>query len=73
MYIVTFREIGAVVRAAALFAPERRPCDEPADREQARRTPPLVIERLAVPRRIADAIRRIVAVLPRLSAGRARV
>ncbi len=30
-----------------------------------------VIERLAVPRRIADAIRRIVAVLPRLSAGRA--
>jgi poly(A) polymerase len=30
-----------------------------------------VIERLAVPRRIADAVRRIVAVLPRLAAGRA--
>jgi poly(A) polymerase len=30
-----------------------------------------VIERLAVPRRIADAVRRIVAVLPRLSNGRA--
>jgi poly(A) polymerase len=30
-----------------------------------------VIERLAVPRRIADAVRRIVAVLPRLSSGRA--
>ena len=30
-----------------------------------------VIERLAVPRRIADAVRRIVAILPRLSAGRA--
>jgi poly(A) polymerase len=30
-----------------------------------------VIERLNVPRRIADAVRRIVAVLPRLSAGRA--
>jgi poly(A) polymerase len=30
-----------------------------------------VIERLAVPRRIADAVRRIVAVLPRLTSGRA--
>jgi poly(A) polymerase len=30
-----------------------------------------VIERLAVPRRVADAVRRIVAVLPRLSSGRA--
>jgi poly(A) polymerase len=30
-----------------------------------------VIERLAVPRRIADAVRRIIAVLPRLSLGRA--
>jgi poly(A) polymerase len=29
-----------------------------------------VIERLAIPRRIADAVRRIVAVLPRLAAGR---
>jgi poly(A) polymerase len=30
-----------------------------------------VIERLAVPRRVADAVRRIVAVLPRLASGRA--
>jgi poly(A) polymerase len=30
-----------------------------------------VIERLAVPRRVADAVRRIVAVLPRLATGRA--
>jgi poly(A) polymerase len=30
-----------------------------------------VIERIAVPRRIADGVRRIVAILPRLAAGRA--
>jgi poly(A) polymerase len=30
-----------------------------------------IIERIAVPRRIADAVRRIVAILPRLTAGRA--
>jgi hypothetical protein len=37
-------KIGAEVPAAALFAPQRRPRDEPAHRQDARTPPAFVIE-----------------------------
>lgn len=55
-----------------LLEPMMEACDGQRDRITAGQEflEPL-IERLALPRRIADAIRRIVAILPRLAAGRA--
>ncbi len=55
-----------------LLEPLREACDGARDRVAAAfdfLEP--IVERLAVPRRVADAMRRIVAVLPRLEAGRA--
>jgi poly(A) polymerase len=81
-----FRLLGAVARttrerreplddvvlwAVLLLEPLREACEGARDRIQAA-TDFLepVVERLAVPRRIADAMRRIVAALPRLESGR---
>jgi poly(A) polymerase len=61
----------AVLWTLLLLEPLREACDGARDRIQAAfdfLEP--IVERLAVPRRIADAIRRIVALLPRLEAGR---
>jgi poly(A) polymerase len=62
----------AVLWTLLLLEPIREACEGPRDRIQAAYDflEPIV-ERLAIPRRIADAIRRIVALLPRLEAGRA--
>jgi poly(A) polymerase len=61
-----------VLWTVLLLEPLREACDGARDRVAAAYDflEPIV-ERLAVPRRIADAMRRIVAVLPRLEAGRA--
>jgi poly(A) polymerase len=62
----------AVLWTLLLLEPLREACEGPRDRIQAAfdfLEP--IVERLAIPRRIADAIRRIVALLPRLEAGRA--
>jgi poly(A) polymerase len=61
-----------VLFALLLLEPMKEACESDRDRISAAFAflDP-VIERLAVPRRIADAVRRIVAVLPRLTAGRA--
>jgi poly(A) polymerase len=62
----------AVLWTLLLLEPIREACEGPRDRIQAAfdfLEP--IVERLAIPRRIADAIRRIVALLPRLEAGRA--
>ena len=48
MYIVTIREVRTVVTAATLFPPERRPRDQAAHRQDARRPPVLRIERWTV-------------------------
>ena len=61
-----------VLWTVVLLEPLREACEGARDRVAAAYDflEPIV-ERLAVPRRIADAMRRIVAVLPRLEAGRA--
>jgi poly(A) polymerase len=61
-----------VLWTVLLLEPLREACEGARDRVAAAYDflEPIV-ERLAVPRRIADAMRRIVAVLPRLEAGRA--
>jgi poly(A) polymerase len=61
-----------VLWTALLLEPLREACDGARDRVAAAYDflEPIV-ERLAVPRRIADAMRRIVAALPRLESGRA--
>jgi poly(A) polymerase len=62
----------AVLWTLLLLEPLREACDGARDRVAAAYDflEPIV-ERLAVPRRIADAMRRIVAALPRLESGRA--
>ncbi len=61
-----------VLWTALLMEPLREACDGARDRVAAAQDflEPIV-ERLAVPRRIADAMRRIIAALPRLESGRA--
>lgn len=61
-----------VLWTALLLEPLREACDGARDRIAAAQDflEPIA-ERLAVPRRVADAMRRIVAVLPRLESGRA--
>ena len=60
-----------VLCALLLLEPMKEACEGEADRVTAAvQFLDPIIERLAMPRRMADALRRIVAVLPRLSAGR---
>jgi poly(A) polymerase len=62
----------AVLWTLLLLEPLREACDGAKDRVGAAFDfLEAIVERLAVPRRIADAMRRIVAALPRLEAGRA--
>jgi poly(A) polymerase len=62
----------AVLWTLLLLEPLREACDGAKDRVAAAFDfLEAIVERLAVPRRIADAMRRIVAALPRLEAGRA--
>jgi poly(A) polymerase len=60
-----------VLWTALLLEPMREICEQARDRVAAAHDflEP-VVERLAVPRRIADAVRRIVAMMPRLESGR---
>lgn len=61
-----------VLFATLLLEPLREACFAEHDRiEAAHEFLEPVIERLAVPRRIADAVRRIVAMMPRIESGRA--
>ena len=60
-----------VLCSALLLGPLREACSDVEDRvEAAREFLEPVAERLAMPRRIADSIRRIAALLPKLAAGR---
>jgi poly(A) polymerase len=60
-----------VLFAALLLEPLREACHGAPDRvEAAHEVLEPIIERIAVPRRIADAAQRIVAMMPRLEAGR---
>jgi poly(A) polymerase len=60
-----------VLCTALLFEPMREACAPARDRmEAAFEFLEPVVDRLNVPRRIADAVRRIIAVMPRLEAGR---
>jgi poly(A) polymerase len=61
-----------VLMTTLLLEPLREACNGARDRvEAAHRFLEAVVDRLNVPRRIAEAVRRVVAILPRLEAGRA--
>jgi len=61
-----------VLMTALLLEPLREACSGARDRvEAAHRFLEAIVDRLNVPRRIADSVRRVVAILPRLEAGRA--
>jgi poly(A) polymerase len=61
-----------VLMTTLLLEPLREACNGARDRvEAAHRFLEAIVDRLNVPRRIAEAVRRVVAILPRLEAGRA--
>ncbi len=61
-----------VLMAALLLEPLREACNGARDRvEAAYRFLEAIVDRLNMPRRIAEPVRRVVAILPRLEAGRA--